>query len=131
MKITLRAAEFSYAMLPNYYSNILGVTGTLEVIPEFKKDILRQRYDIKEEFLIPSAFGLNKKRKEEYHIVGSADLYSKVIKCMDSVDPSRPVIVFFNSIIDLNSFLQSPLYEQKGDKNVIALTELHEAITRK
>jgi len=41
LKITLRVAEFSYAALPSYYDCILGVTGTLEVIPEFKKKLLR------------------------------------------------------------------------------------------
>ena len=29
LKITLAAAEFSYAELPKYFKNILGVTGTL------------------------------------------------------------------------------------------------------
>ena len=29
LKITLAAAEFSYAELPKYFMNILGVTGTL------------------------------------------------------------------------------------------------------
>ena len=29
LQITLMIAEFSYASLPNYFSNILGVTGTL------------------------------------------------------------------------------------------------------
>jgi hypothetical protein len=30
-------AEFSYAALPKFFCNILGVTGTLEVLPYFKK----------------------------------------------------------------------------------------------
>ena len=37
LQISLMIAEFSYAGLPNYFSNILGVTGTLEVLPHYKK----------------------------------------------------------------------------------------------
>lgn len=37
LQINLIVAEFSYAMLPNYFDNILGVTGTLEVLPKTKK----------------------------------------------------------------------------------------------
>lgn len=37
MKISLIVAEFSYALLPTYFRNILGVTGTLDVLPAFKK----------------------------------------------------------------------------------------------
>jgi hypothetical protein len=44
LQISLMAAEFSYAMLPNYFQTILGVTGTLEVLPKYKKKQLRDRY---------------------------------------------------------------------------------------
>jgi len=37
LQITLMIAEFSYAKLPNYFQTILGVTGTLEVLPQYKK----------------------------------------------------------------------------------------------
>jgi hypothetical protein len=33
-------AELSYAELPKYFQNILGVTGTLEVLPHYKKQQL-------------------------------------------------------------------------------------------
>ena len=131
LKIQLRVSEFSYAMLPTFYQCLLGVTGTLEVIPEFKKEILRKRYDIREEFLIPSAFGLNKKRKEEYHIVRKSDYSDKIFECISKVDPDRPVIIFFSSIDELNQFFTSEEYQQKGDKKAIALTELHDAFSRK
>jgi hypothetical protein len=44
LQISLIAAEFSYAMLPQYFDNILGVTGTLEVLPRYKKIQLKERY---------------------------------------------------------------------------------------
>ena len=46
LKISLVAAEFSYAYLPKYFRNIIGVTGTLEVLPQFKKDQLVDRFGI-------------------------------------------------------------------------------------
>ena len=63
LKIALAAAEFSYAELPKYFKNILGVTGTLEVIPNFKKKYLVDMYKIEEQFIIPSAFGMDKRRE--------------------------------------------------------------------
>jgi hypothetical protein len=62
MQISLIVAEFSYAALPNYFCNILGVTGTLEVLPTVKKNLLSINYNIKEQYAIPSAYGINKKR---------------------------------------------------------------------
>jgi hypothetical protein len=55
-------AEFSYAALPNCFYHILGVTGTLEVLPACKKKILDTKFQIKELYIIPSAFGNKKKR---------------------------------------------------------------------
>ena len=62
LQITLMIAEFSYAALPNFFCNILGVTGTLEVLPQYKKRQLSERYKINDLYAIPSAFGTNKKR---------------------------------------------------------------------
>ena len=131
LKVSLRISQFSYAMLPTFYQCLLGVTGTLEVIPQFKKDILRKRYDIREELLIPSAFGMGKKRKEKYHIVTPETYYDKIFECISRVDPMRPVIIFFSSINELNDFFTSTAYKEKGDKGAIALTELHDPHTRK
>ncbi len=62
LQITLMIAEFSYAALPNFFCNILGLTGTLEVLPQYKKRQLSERYKINDLYAIPSAFGTNKKR---------------------------------------------------------------------
>jgi hypothetical protein len=37
LTINLMIAEFAYAKLPIFFVNILGVTGTLEVLPQYKK----------------------------------------------------------------------------------------------
>jgi hypothetical protein len=49
-------------MLPKYFVNILGVTGTLEVLPIYKKKQLISRYLIDDQYAIPSAFGQENKR---------------------------------------------------------------------
>jgi hypothetical protein len=69
LQITLMIAEFSYAKLPKYFQTILGVTGTLEVLPQYKKRQLEGRYKISDQFAIPSAFGLNNRRVDSYTIV--------------------------------------------------------------
>ena len=38
--LDLIIAEFAYAILPNFFRNILGVTGTLQSMPKVKKEIL-------------------------------------------------------------------------------------------
>ena len=64
LQICLMVAEFSYAQLPKFFTNILGVTGTLEVLPKYKKEQLAARYKFNDQFAIPSAFGTNTKRIE-------------------------------------------------------------------
>jgi hypothetical protein len=48
LEISLMVTEFSYAMLPNYFDSILGVSGTLEVLPIYKKKLLKERYKIED-----------------------------------------------------------------------------------
>ncbi len=56
-------------MLPGYFDSILGVTGTLEVLPQYKKKQLKGKYGIEDQYAIPSAFGTNKRRIDNYYIV--------------------------------------------------------------
>lgn len=46
MTINLCVAEFSYACLPEYYSNVVGVTGTLTCLPNYIKTHLQKKYKI-------------------------------------------------------------------------------------
>lgn len=59
MAINLCVAEFSYACLPEYYSNVVGVTGTLTCLPNYIKVHLQKRYKIetKQMYPIPSVYG--------------------------------------------------------------------------
>jgi hypothetical protein len=38
-------------------------------MPQFKKEQLNKRFNIKEQYAIPSAFGMEKRRTENYYIV--------------------------------------------------------------
>jgi len=40
---------------------------------------------------------------------------------MNKVDPIRPIIIFFNSIQELNDFFQSETYKKYGNKNAVSL----------
>lgn len=88
-------AELSYAMLPNYFQNILGVTGTLEVLPEYKKKLLKERYRIEDQYAIPSAFGVENRRTDNYHIVPSGSFYQTIIGKINQIQDKRPILIFF------------------------------------
>ena len=67
--IELVVAKFSYAELPHFFSHILGVTGTFRAMPLVKKKVLFDEYKIKNNFIVPSSFGLNEKKKYNYFFV--------------------------------------------------------------
>lgn len=102
LQICLMIAEFSYAKLPVFFKNILGVTGTLEVLPKYKKEQLAMRYKITDQFAIPSAFGINKRRIENFAIKHKEDFYQSIINKINQVQHNRPIIIFFKSSLELN-----------------------------
>jgi hypothetical protein len=111
LQISLMVAEFSYAMLPGYFDSILGVTGTLEVLPKYKKRQLNDRYGIDDQYAIPSAFGVNKRRTDNYSIIPQDSFHQTIIAKINEVQDRRPIIVFFKGARELNEFSQSPWYE--------------------
>lgn len=129
LQISLMVAEFSYAMLPKYFDNILGVTGTLEVLPQYKKKQLQERYKIEDQYAIPSAFGLNKRRIDNYYIVSPDRFHETIINKIKEVQDKRPIIVFFKGARELNEFSQEPGFEPYL-KRTSNLTEEHEASVR-
>ncbi len=129
LQITLMIAEFSYAALPTYFCNILGVTGTLEVLPHYKKKQLSERYNIKDQYAIPSAFGINKKRIENYYITPAANYTQKIVEMINKIKDDRPIIIFFKGPRELNEFFSCPEY-QLFLKRTYNLTEEHDASVR-
>ena len=63
LTIDLIIAQFSYAEIPTFFKHILGVTGTLTAIPKVKKEILQKKYQFKDNYIIPSSFGVNDEKK--------------------------------------------------------------------
>lgn len=101
MAIELIIAEFSYALLPSLFHKIVGITGTLQAMPSIKKKILIDEYKFAQSYLIPSSFGLNEKKKFSYFVVREDELYQQVLHRITMVDIKRPILVFFNSSIEL------------------------------
>lgn len=116
-------------MLPAYFKNILGVTGTLEVLPKYKKEQLVTRYKITDQFAIPSAFGINKRRIEEYTITSKEKFYQEIINKINQVQHNRPIIIFFKGPRELNEFYVHPLFEPYQAR-ANSLTEEHDPFTR-
>jgi hypothetical protein len=129
LQITLMIAEFSYAALPNYFCNILGVTGTLEVLPQYKKKQLSERYKINDQYAIPSAFGLNGKRISNYYLTPTANYNKKIVEMINKVNDDRPILIFFKGPRELNEFFNCAEY-QPFLKRTYNLTEEHDASVR-
>jgi hypothetical protein len=72
-------AEFSYAALPKFFSNILGVSGTLDTLHFYKKKQLSKLYNINDQYAIPSPFGISKLGIEEYTFSSELNFYEVII----------------------------------------------------
>jgi hypothetical protein len=94
-------AEFSYVELPKYFRSILGVTGTLEVLPNYKKNMLSELYKINDQYAIPSPFGINKQRIDKYTITPSNIFYKTIVDKINLIRDRRPIIVFFKRPTEL------------------------------
>jgi hypothetical protein len=54
-------AAFSYAKLPEYFTSILGVTGTLDAISDGQMKILRNKFGVNKIFIQPSIYPASNK----------------------------------------------------------------------
>ena len=57
LELSLIIAEFSYAELPRFFRNIIGVSGTLREMSSFKNRELKQHYEVERKYYIPSVYG--------------------------------------------------------------------------
>ena len=57
LELSLIIAEFSYAELPRFFRNIIGVSGTLREMSSFKNRELKHRYKVERKYYIPSVYG--------------------------------------------------------------------------
>jgi hypothetical protein len=64
-------------------------------LPQIKKKQLKDRYKVVDQYAIPSSFGINKRRKDNYYIVPQASFHQTIIAKINEVQDRRPIIIFF------------------------------------
>lgn len=57
VSISILCCEMSYAELPNEFAHIMGVTGTLSILPDCQKHVLKDWYSVPKFYEIPSVYG--------------------------------------------------------------------------
>ena len=124
------ACEFSYAELPKNYKYIMGVTGTLKVLPECKKQVMRDEYKVHKEYYLPSVYGDSRRTTTRYEFVENNQHYAELAKEIKSfIDAGRAVLVCLKTRDDVSNFFQSPEFTPfKGQTSI--LVETHDSETR-
>lgn len=69
VSISLVCCEMSYAELPREFKHIMGVTGTLKILPDCQKTVLRDWYRIGNFYYIPSVYGASQRTKMGARVV--------------------------------------------------------------
>ena len=96
VNISLIIGQFSYAELPKYFDHILGVSGTVEAISDFRKKIMREEYKITDIYTLPSIYGDSHREIVGFHICESEDFIKYLINRIHQVRvQERPILVFF------------------------------------
>ena len=126
LALAIPCGSFSYANIePN---RIIGLSGTLEVMCEHEKSILK-KYGINQHLFIPSVYGetnasFDKAGNGISIEKGLGNYFHKITKEIKNVTSkkNRAVIVFFCNQERLNEYKADPLYRKLGQKKEI-LTE--------
>ncbi|CAB9511747.1 expressed unknown protein [Seminavis robusta] len=114
--------QFSYANINP--ARILGVSGTLEAMGEFEKDVLFD-YGIKDYIFVPSVYGqsnfvFDKAGDGIYIEEDKSDYFQKICdEIRDKTNRKRPVIVFFKDSTRLAEFKSSPFFSGLGRQKAI------------
>jgi preprotein translocase subunit SecA len=134
MTISLCVAEFSYACLPQYYANVVGVTGTLTCLPVYIKAHLQSKYKIDEKqmFPIPSVYGSKTENRKimDSIICDREDHFAEIVANLDQeFSKHRPILVFFRNKSELLEFYNSEVFH-KYQKFTSYITEEHNEFER-
>lgn len=93
----------SYAELPREFEIIMGVTGTLEILPQCQLDIIKSWYQIQSFYYIPSVYKESRRLKLGVKVAKTSDHYKEICKAISvQMEKKRPVIVFFLTIDMVN-----------------------------
>jgi hypothetical protein len=129
MGLHIKCGNFSYAEIPRYYHQILGVTGTLESLGEFEKDVVKSVYGITRKTLTPSIYGdsqLTFREVSDVHVEPDAAQYNRKIKEEILAAKERAVLVFFADELRLRQWRESGYAD--GIENLCEVTSRTENI---
>ena len=106
--ISLIVGEFSYAELPIYFDYIMGVSGTVNVMSEFRKKIMKSYYKITDIYALPSIYGDSLRQivketfcEQEEFMKALFDRVAEVRK------EERPICIFFETEEEINEVSSS------------------------
>ncbi|KAL4512826.1 hypothetical protein ABPG72_017511 [Tetrahymena utriculariae] len=128
ISLQLYCGHVSYALIPETYSAILGVTGTLQSLNQQMKQCL-QKYNISTEVYIPSMFGDSKLDfKEGYMVKVETDQQNQYLQIQEiskqAIINKQSVLIFFKDIQSLHNYYQSNyLFLQKEKYLVVTDNE--------
>ena len=100
--LSIRCGSFSYAEIPKPYSQILGVTGTLDSLGDFEQSVIKKDYGIHLETKAPSMYGetqLRFRKKADVQVQFDTPSYFRQIaeEIQTAQSRGRAVLVFFES----------------------------------
>jgi len=109
--IRIVIGSFSYAEIPLKYEYIMGVTGTLKQLTGIEKQLLNEKYSIKNNTFLPSVYGKNDlkfEEKEDVKVFSQNEFYRELLEEIQIKSRKiRPVLVFFDQEKNITDFLNS------------------------
>eukprot|EP00980_Cylindrotheca_fusiformis_P025927 scaffold14918_cov77-Cylindrotheca_fusiformis.AAC.1 len=127
LTMPVSCGQFSYANIRP--KRILGVSGTLDVMSRYEKNVLT-KYGVNTYLFVPSVYG---KSNFVFDEAGSgisieskmSDFYHKICDEIKKITKQkRAVIVFFRSMSQIRDFSSSPFYKKLGRQKKILSEEL-------
>ncbi|CAF2540353.1 unnamed protein product [Rotaria sp. Silwood2] len=120
ISLKIKCGSFSYVEILLQFHFILGVTGTLENLDDFKKSIIEKTYKIRKKTFIPSIFGqtnLTFTSSNDIMIENRDEYFNRINSEIDNKltgsSEKRAILIFFESKQKLEEFYQSKAFETK------------------
>ncbi|KAL7554369.1 hypothetical protein ACHAWF_017810 [Thalassiosira exigua] len=113
LAMPVSCGQFSYANISPH--RILGVSGTLQALGEYERDIL-SKYGLSKFIFLPSVYGasnfdFDKAGEGIYFESNTSDFFHRISAEISASSKSkRAVVVFFQDRVKLNEFVASPTY---------------------
>lgn len=130
LAMQVSCGQFSYANISP--ARILGVSGTLDAMSEYEKDVL-EKYGVEKFLYVPSVYGQSNfsfdKAGEGICIESTkSDYYHSITKqIQEATKLKRAVIVFFHDKERMNEYTCSPFYAKLGRQKALLSEEMSAA----